>query len=195
MLIAAAILNFLKANWKLVAIGLAIATVLGYIGVLKWEVNHYRTKYEDAQLQLAEISSQEEAQKASAAAITRKYKDLQAAYAMSLEQHSKILKEKIRNDKELASTRISLAALELFNESKQGGDTSTTVSVHDGEANTPSESSGTGVSVPLTTIFQVVEENDKNHLKCVKQVEDWQNFWRDYESSVQQSRQVTNASP
>lgn len=183
---------FVKSNWKLIVIGLAIAALMGYIGFLKLEVSHYKTKYEDAQLVIAEIHSKEEAQKAAAAAITRKYENSQAAYKLALAELGKKTQEKIANDTELANTRVSLNALRLFNESKQGGDTAPAVQGHAGETSGTSQGPGT---TSLTTIFAVSAKNDENHLRCVKQVEEWQNFWRDYESSVQVSRQVKSASP
>jgi cell division protein FtsB len=180
---------FIKNNWKIVAIGLAIAALLGYIGFLRWDAEHWKTKYENVQLQLAEVKSREEAQKASNAAITRKYENVRSAYAQALELQAKTLKEKIKNDKELASIRLTLNAVELFNSSKQDGQPSETISIHDGKASPIAE--GSGITIPLTTFFEVGAENDKNHLRCIKQVEDWQGFWRDYESSVR----VNNASP
>lgn len=174
---------FLKANWKWILIGLAILSLFGYIGYLKHEAGHYKKLYGEAKLEIAEIKSREEAQKAAAAAITKKYEDLRVAYSMALEQRNTELQKRIANDKELASVKLSLAAARLFNESKQSGDSTPTVEVHDGA--TPTAEEG---SVTLTSIFQVVAENDKNHLRCIQQVTDWQNFWRDYEASVELTR-------
>lgn len=176
-------LMFLRANWKWIVVGLAIAGLFGYIGYLKHEATHYKDLYGKAQLQIAEIASREEAQKAASAAITKKYNDLRTAYAMALEQHNTELQKRIANDKELASVKLSLAAARLFNESKQSGDSTAAVEVHDGATATAENG-----SVTLTSIFSVVAENDKNHLRCIQQVSDWQNFWRDYEASVAQTR-------
>lgn len=180
---------FLKANWKWILISVAIASLVGYIQFLRWDVEHYKKKYGEAQLQIAEIASREEAQKAASAAITKKYEGLRVAYAMALEQKDKELQKRIANDKELASIKLSLDAVRLFNESKQGGDSTSTVSVHDGETPTAEASGG---SISLTAVFSVTAENDKNHLRCIQQVEDWQNFWRDYEASVAITRGNTH---
>lgn len=180
-------LTFLKNNWKLVLIGLSILSLLSYIAFIKWEVRHYRSLYQNAMLELAQAESREAKLNEINIGITEKYKSTLKTVNAEIDKNNKLLTERIKLDKELKSLRLSLNAIKLFNESKRDPSTATseTIQRNDGET----DSSTTTQSVPLSTVFQVVAENDSNHWKCIKQVEQWQRFWQDYESAVKQVSQ------
>ncbi len=172
-------LGFIKNNWKIFAIGIAILSLLGYIGFLRWDARHWKTKYEDAQLVIVKAQQREALQDAANAAITRKYENLQGTYQVAVKAYYTALDERIKNDKELASLRISSNLVRLFNESK-----------HDPQPNSTSAVTVDAQEAPAstgTTLFTTIASNDRNHWECIHQVEDWQNFWRDYEASVKQN--------
>lgn len=186
------ILAFLKNNWKIIAIGLAVASLVGYITFLRWEVKHYRVKYENAQAELAAAKTREDELSAANAGITRKYEESLKDVNAVVDKMMEYVSENIKKDEELASIKLSLNAARLFNQSKRDPSTkSTTTKQGDArETNTPQTSAYSGnVKIPLTDFFIVVAENDANHWKCVKQVELWQSFWGDYANAVQRAYQ------
>jgi hypothetical protein len=162
-----------------------VAFIVGYIGYLRIDRNHWKHKAEELQLVINQALSREEALQLGNAAITKKYEGLLAVLNLQEDKYTKLLQEKISNDKELNSLRISYRALRLFNESKRdpAAPTTTTLEGNDAKANSSEASSNNEGSVTLATVFKQVAENDGNHWKCVHQVEQWQTFWKDFESN------------
>lgn len=194
----AMILLWCKNNWQLVAIGLLALAAVTYVGVLKFEVSHYKSKYEAAEAELASAVKREELLTASVNGITTKYENTMKAFSKTLSEKEAILEERILRDEELRHLRISYAAVGLFNQSKRNpsGTITQAIKGNDGAtratitipASDGSESrSGT---VPLSEIFALVAKNDANHWKCVNQVETWQHFWIDYEGAVERAGKV-----
>jgi hypothetical protein len=187
----APILMWVRGNWQLVAVGLAILSLVGYITFLKLEVNHYRSNYQEALLELNSAKARESKLEEMNQGITKKYENSLAEANKLVEEKTKLIEEAIRNDKELAATRISLNAVRLFNKSKRDPST-TTPDPKQGDVSetnpteTPSDAAAVRIpqTVSLTDLFIVSAENDSNHWKCVKQVEDWQDFWVDYSQAV-----------
>ena len=183
-------LQFLKSNWKAVLIGLAIASLVGYIALLRWQVQHYKGNYEEAKAELAAAAHREEELNAANAGLTEKYKEALKDVNATVDQMMEAISERIKKDEELKSTRISLNAARLFNESKRdpSAKAATAKQGDAGKANPPDASAYTGtITFPLTEVFVVVAQNDANHWKCVKQVGMWQSFWGDYEQAVIQN--------
>lgn len=188
------VLKFLKDNWKIVAVVGSILLLLFYISYLKWEANRYKVKYENAVAELAAAANREKQLEAANAGLTRLYKERSEDLTAAIERNAELGLERIRQDEELASVRISLNAARLFNQSKR--DPSTPIAKAKqgdaGQADPPQAPAySTGISFPLRDVFILVAENDKNHWKCVKQVELWQSFWGDYEQAVNQSLRIT----
>jgi len=188
------VLLFLKTYWKAVIIGVLVMSLFIYIGVLKAEISHYKTKWQVAEAEIVAAKGREDRLAAANAGLTEKYKGILTQLFDEVNKSSKILQEKIKNDKELNSLRISIRALRLFNESKRNPSGTPTKAIQGdvgsasgSEASTnPDDPSlnGNGITVPLSTVFAQVAENDANHWKCVEQVGQWQNFWSDYEQAV-----------
>ena len=172
------VLQVIKNNWKMIAVGLAIVAFIGYIAFLKVEINHYKAKWQSAEAEIVAAKGREDRLAAANEGITAKYNQTLALYFTKAKAMNTLLQEKIKNDKELDSLRISAHAVELFNESKRNPSIPTpqTIEGNDGKASTPSTS--------LAVVFAKVAENDSNHWKCVAQVELWQSFWGDYEQAV-----------
>jgi len=179
-----------KSNWKIVLIGLAIVSLVGYIGFLKWEVRHYKTAFQDAKAELAAAAHREEQLEAANAGITRKYEESLKDQNALVDMAMNAIGERIKKDEELARIKLSPNAARLFNQSKRDPSAKTAEAKQGdvGKASTPDAGTySTGQNIPLTDIFIVVAQNDANHWKCVKQVEMWQNFWGDYEQAVLQA--------
>lgn len=175
---------FVKDNWKLVLVGLAIASLLGYIQFLRLEANHYEKKYNEVKLEYAAFKTAAAKKEADLvalnAAITEKYNVSLKQYNKAVDENKKLLQERIKNDKELAALRVSYNAIRLFNESKRDPGSEATPQAeqgNDGEADTAQTYS-------LSQVWSAVAENDANHWKCYHQVIEWQEFWMDYVAAV-----------
>ena len=173
------VLTFLKNNWKLLVVGLAIATLLGYIGFLKTSKDYYKNKAQELQLIINQAGEREEQLKLGNAAITAEYEKVLLRMNQQTEKVAALTKEKIKNDKELNSLRVSLNAVRLFNESKRDP----TAPPSDTKQGDEGSAQGTAAGISLAVIWTQVAENDANHWKCVKQVVTWQKFWEDYEAN------------
>jgi hypothetical protein len=176
-------------NWKLVAAGLLALMLAIYIGVLKFEVSHYKGKYEEVSAELASAQKREDTLKAEVAGITEKYKSALVETKGTYEKYEATLQDNIQKDVELNTLRISYAAVGLFNQSKRDPSSPAAKAVKrdDGKASTADPTgtaNGLGKTVTLAQVFAVVAKNDINHWRCVKQVETWQSFWTDYEGAV-----------
>lgn len=182
--------TFLKANWKWIAVALAISSLVGYIEVIKLERNHYKKQYQDIQLQLDTVRKDSKAKQdqlqADANAITSKYRSALTDANILTTENAKLNAQNIAKDKELTSVKLSLNAIRLFNASKSTD--------KDSVANTEQGNDGTSASLAkaleeksqsLADLLQVVNINDANHLKCIATVEQWQKFWSDYAASVE----------
>ncbi len=195
----AALLLFLKANWKWIAVLVAVLGLVGYIKVIQLERDHYHQQYVNAEAQITRLvdsSKIAEAQSAQdAAELTDKYKSTLATANTLVTENARLNAQNIAKDKELAAVKLSLNAVRMFNASKQStaeeGQSTTTVSGNDGStaatAKALEEKSQT-----LADLLQVVNINDANHFKCIKTVEEWQSFWKDYSTRVEA---LNNAQP
>lgn len=174
------ILAFLGRNWIWVAVGLVFALMMGYIGILKLEVSHYKGE-------VAELTQVIEIYEAKEAALQKENKRITDAHAETLKRYKeeiqKSLKttlEKIALNEELKRTRIALDAVRLFNESKRDPDSKDTTPAIEGN---DGGTEGTG-TISLADIFAQVAKNDAAHWSCVKQVKEWQHFWQEYVGAV-----------
>jgi len=178
---------FLKNNFQYIILGLMVLFIGGYITYINVDRNSLKKKVTELQLVINQAKAREAALELGNTAITEKYKTALAGLDMQQDKINSLLQEKIKNDKELKSLRVSLNAIRLFNESKRDPVVQVTEAVEGnvGETNTAQEDSGSnggsGITIPLTVVWATVAENDKNHWKCIKQVEAWQSFWKDYE--------------
>ena len=181
----------LKAFWPYI-LGAALVIGFGlYIGTLKLEISHYKS-------QLAQTKAEYEAYKLEAehqakaleqnnAAINLKHKEV-LNYAFSeLDKINKDIKERIRGDKTARGISLPSSIVGLFNES--AGQGNTTTKTDPGNAGKAGSTKDTGPLVTedsynLGDLLFTADENNKNHWKCIKQVEEWQSFWHDFEVGV-----------
>ena len=175
------LVTFLKNNWKIIAIGLAIASLMGYIGFLQVSRDHYKEKAETLQLVINQAKAREEDLRMGNAAITQKYLSVLDESNKKTDKILAMTKEKIKNDKELNSIRVSLNAIRLFNESKS--DPTSPIAGSEQGDDGSAEGATTFKGVSLSSVFDQVATNDAAHWKCVSQVKTWQKFWKDYEDN------------
>lgn len=194
---ALAIMTFLKNNWKWIAIGIAFLSLIGYIKTIQIERDHYHQRYISAEAQIAKlVDSQKIAEQTlrdESAQVTAKYKDTLKTANTLVTENARLNSENIKNAKELANVKLSLDAIRLFNASKQ----STAEEANSSKAVSGNDDSTAAVakaleekSQSLADLLQVVNTNDANHLKCIKQVEEWQKFWPDVEATVEKYNAV-----
>ncbi len=179
----ALVLTFLKSNWKLIAIGVAIAAVMGYIGVLRVERNHYAAKAKSLEVLVSSLKTQaklqEDSLKADAADLTRKYQNTLKDANTLVTVNARLNAENIKNAKELRDVKLSYNAIRLFNASKQADPNPAPQAVEGNAGNTSPASEAS-----LQDLLTVVNSNDENHLKCINALEQWQKFWPDVEAAV-----------
>lgn len=187
------VLAILKKYWPVIVIGLLVTAAIGYVGVLKLEVSFWKKEaatqkasaksiakqFNDA---LAEAEAKEAQLQADNADLTFQFHNTLRDYGLVIIQRDNAIKERIAANAELHKLKLSLDLIRLFNASKQPPGEhdevpATAVTGNDGKATTPVEVTG-------TDLFTVIAENDANHLKCIKTVEQWQSFWLRYVENV-----------
>ncbi len=117
------------------------------------------------------------------AALSKKYenalreKDAQAAIA------AKAIKARILASEELKRLNLSADAIRLFDESANQGRTD---SEGASDAKPGDATAGSApVSVTGTELFEAININNAAHWDCVRKVEQWIGFWKDYTANVQ----------
>lgn len=179
---------FIRQHFMAILIGLAVLSLVGYIGSLKVSNHFLRKEVGELQLQISTLRDRESKLETANAAITTKYKGLDGKYSKLQTDNLKTLKEKIANEKELSAIKLSVNAVSLFNASKgdsNGQNSSTTVTGNDGRTR--------ALEKTLADLLIVSAENDTNHLICIDNLKKWQGFWRDYSSvivSINNDKQV-----
>jgi hypothetical protein len=192
----------LLGNWKLIAVGIAIIAFAIWIESMRLEIDHLKKENGELTLELATIKDKDEQLANASAAITRKYEQ-----SLANEQHAQTLlakatAERIRNEKILATIKLPDSAVQLFNDSTGTSNVSPTtkpVDGNDGQAGASTGTESTKPQVPSTDnqvtpapivnytlqdMLLIANENNKNHWNCIKQVEDWQRFWKDFNAAV-----------
>ncbi len=174
------LLAFLGRNWIWVAVGIAFALMMGYIGILKLEVGHYKSKLDNAELVISVYKAKEMALEKANYEISKAHAETLKRYKEEIQKNLKSTVEKIKLNEELNRTRVSLAAARLFNESKRDPDS---------KDSTPTIEGNDGGTIPtgtvsLADIFEQVAQNDAKAWQCIKQVKEWQHFWQEYVGAV-----------
>jgi len=179
-------LQFLKANWIPIAIGVACLALLGYIKVLHLEIDHYKAKSVQMQLAIDAAATKEKQLEVAAEQISTKYHESLANQFKLQDAAGAAVHERITKNAEANSTHISSDIVSLFNSSKptlvikdpaatkQGNDARASPNTDDSEPATQA------YEHTLAELLDVSASNDKNHAKCIDTVHEWQNFWTDY---------------
>jgi hypothetical protein len=186
----AALLLFGKNHIVGIIIAILALAALTYVGVLRHEVTHYKAENTELSLQMNSINQKNAALAASNQDLTKKYNGSLDDKEQMIQKSSELIAKGIKDDKELNSLRLSNHAVSVFNASKQqttNTQTTTTAVKGDvsGSSATSTDTGNTGTSqVTLADLLIISGRNDTEHLKCIAQVHEWQNFWKDYVSNV-----------
>jgi hypothetical protein len=170
-------LPFLKTWWKVIVPIVLLLLALGYVKVLHMEIDHYKTQV--IELKLAEAATREKNTLLEHAAteLSKKYARQLENQLLEKQKQAKLTQERIKRDEESKRIALSSSIVSLFNDSKpDGGPVAETVR---------SDVGGTSAAEKtLNQLLQVSAENDTNHTNCIATVKEWQNFWADYQRSV-----------
>jgi hypothetical protein len=175
----ALIFAFIRQHFMAILIGLAVLFLVGYIGSLKISNHLLRKEVGELTLQITTLHNKEQQLAAANQSITDKYREMDGKYADLQKKNLTNLRERIKNEKELATIKLTLNAVSLFNASKGdsvGQDATTAIAANASRAAT--------LEKTLADLLLVTAENDANHIICIDTVKKWQNFWKDYSATV-----------
>jgi uncharacterized membrane-anchored protein YhcB (DUF1043 family) len=172
--------TWIKSNWQLVAIGLAIAAVIGYITVLRLEVDHYKTKAGELELEISTAKAnqvqEEERQNLAFDAQTKKYADSLRAKGDAIMKGYADVAAKIKAHEASKHIVLTPDVVELFNSTvgpePRASEAPRAKQEDDGKAS--------ALAKTLNDLLEVSNENNANHQVCIEQVLEWQAFWKDY---------------
>lgn len=182
------ILTILKKNWLPICLGLIVLGTLSYIKVLKVERDHYHSQANQIAKRLALLIVAGDEQKAQ---LEKDKVEIEAKYRNTLKDandliisNAKANEENIRNAKELHDVKLSLDAVRLFNSSKQSSPADTKPG---NVAEAPTTQEAPVNTSNLQEMLLVVNYNDAEHLKCIKQVTQWQDWYVDVKAAVERA--------
>jgi hypothetical protein len=168
--------------WGYIIAGIGVALLAAYIGFLKLENSHLTTQLAAAKAQHAlyvqEVTATNDALKASAAAITLKYKQSLVALNKSTEDKNAAIQARIKADKALAAVVLSSDAVSVFNDGKAASQPDSTPDPKSGDAKAGSP------APTLADLLSVVKVNEANQNECVDSLTAWQNYWHDFQFGV-----------
>ena len=176
-------MTWLFANWKLVAIGLAIAALASYIGILKLEVSHYEAKATSIQVAFdafkIENKAQHDAWASENAALTLQIK------TQGIEELKQIALNKETNDAKILALHFNRLLSDRLVELLNSGTTPIATGPEGPASTEPGHASGTDTTVGSDTSTVTEEdwalttnENNANHWACIVIVHKWQNLWK-----------------
>lgn len=172
------ILPFLKENWLAVGMGAVILILSIVIGVQHFEIKHKNSQIAELTLVIDTYKAKEAELKKENQRITDAHAETLKRYADEIRKSTKAIKEKIAANEELKRVTLSLSLVQLWNESKRNPDSqdaTPTIQGDDGKAQGPPT---------LADLFRISAENDASHWACVKQVNEWIDFWGEYSQAV-----------
>jgi hypothetical protein len=145
-------------------------------------IDHYKSENLELTLVIEQANAKNKRLEDHAQALTAKYEGSLALKQKELDKTSKDLKERIKKDEESRRIKLSANVVGLFNASKSESNSKAAPEAK------PSDDGGTSpapqVTITLNDLLLTSAENDKNHLKCIDQVHEWQKFWKDFETTV-----------
>ena len=172
------LLSFLKNNWELVLIGVLIAALGAYIVAINLNREHLKSKLQEVTQEYEAFKSKLDQQKIQfekEAQLARKVSDeVLRQKEIILEQEYTDKVERIKHDKAIASISVPRSSVRLLNDTTRSA---TFTGVAPKSSETASRPETSTAPIELTVVFQVVAENNKNHLACVNQVLEFQDFY------------------
>lgn len=177
------LLLFLKNNWLAVGMGVLIAILLIIIGVQHLEINHKNSQIAELNLVIDTYKAKEVALEKENKRITDAHAETLKRYVAEVQSNLKLTQEKIKANAELKRVTLSLQLVQLWNESKRNPDSKDSPSAKQGDDGASSGTT-TVATATLEDLFRVSAENDARHWACVKQVNEWIDFWGEYSQAV-----------
>ena len=183
--------TFLKSNWKIVAVGLAIAFLVGYIETLRLERDHYKSKAGELQLEIDTAKAEQAKETARLQldfdAITAAHKGTLLVKGAAIMKGFDETLKRIKAHEPSKHIPLTPDVVELFN-ATTGPDSEPSRAIERnvreaGEDKTLVDQvikENRQLSVTLNDLLVVSDENNAEHQKCIKQVEEWQVFWEKY---------------
>lgn len=167
------LLTFLRNNWKFIAISLMIGSVLAYIYFLKVSRDFYKGRLESIKIEFTaykdKIQAETEAFEELAFRADKEANQKILAQEKQIEEQRIALTQRIKNDKGIRGIVVPSNSIRLFNESTGPSTTTGDPKGTSQEANPPQASTST--QVDLSTVFEIMVENNLNHQKCIDQVD------------------------
>ncbi len=168
---------FVKTWWKVIVPVVLLLLALGYVKILHMEIDHYKSQVIELKKEAAIVAEKNKLLEQAATDISKKFARQLENRLLEDQKRGKLAQERIKNDKETASIKLSPNIVSLFNAGKPDNETTpTAISKDDGEASSDSKT--------LKDLLVVTAVNDINHEICIKTVDEWQNYWKEYSSSV-----------
>ncbi len=171
----------------------AIAGLLAALGGQHW---YYKNKVDGLEnditrltLSIESANIKEKALEHSAVELTKKYKESLHNQQELQNEMGRQATKRIKEDEETKRITLSANVVSLFNSSKPAtkGETITpTIRLNAGgaAATTTPAPPIEEATITLNDLLLISASNDKEHLKCIDQVHEWQHFWTDVEQSV-----------
>ncbi len=175
---------------KLVVIGIVIASILGYIGYLKYEVHSLTADLHDEKVAFEAYRVTEEgmqtALKSRAAALTLQAKEALINQWKAEEARTVAIRERIKNDAAAKAIVVPRSVIGVLN------DSATAPSGHTGGITLPKQGNDAGASpakasdevFSLQDIEATAVDNNAEHWKCIDQVHAWWKFWKTFSEGV-----------
>ncbi len=172
--------------WKLIAIGIAIAAVLTYLGILHAKINYYKAEAQKYEQQYTTLVTTQEANRIAAVeAAAKQDKTRQESSAASYAEIVRLQNQHVKDIHELATLKtivIPDLARRVFNA------TPTTGSEQADSAGKTDTVNATG-SATLEDLLVANEENKANYLTCKEDKHQWIQLWKETERNLNGSTQ------
>ena len=190
-------LSFLSV--KLIAIGVAILAIVGYITFLHLEVKHYKDSANKWEVTYNTYKNSEEgmqaALKSSNSALTLQAKQELIARLTADNAKNAVINERIASDKAAKAIAIPADSIRLLNSSASAGrDPTRAAATQSGNDGTVEGTSGdTQVGFNFQDVEGTIAENNESAWTCIRVARAWQQFWTDFSANV--GRAAIHASP
>ncbi len=166
---------------KLIAIGIAIAAVLTYLGILHAKIHYYKAEAQKYEQQYTSLVTEQEANRVAAQAATAKQDATrQESSAASYAEITRLQNQHVKDIHELATLKtivIPDVARRVFNSTPQVGPDKTSPAGASDSVNAAGDST-------LENLLAANEENKANYLVCQKDKHEWIQLWTETERNL-----------
>lgn len=169
----------IQSWWKVIAVVLVILAALGYLKYLHHTIDSLKAEVVELRTVIASANAKNKQLEDAAGVLSKKYEHQLENQQLEADKRLNTITDRIRKNETAKRIALQRELVELFNDSKpNSGPTPPAKQGDAGGTGPPKE------TVTLQDLLLVSAENDSNHIKCINQVHEWQNFWKDYEAQV-----------